>query len=412
MGIALPVALGIAGTARTTRAADVAGHVGATYALNVAGAIAGALASGFLLLPRVGSLRTLIALSALLVLSGLWLTWRRAAHRPASGVIAASFLVLSQQLPDPFRVAVDRRYGSALEEIWRDEGAQTAVSVRGGSGQRVLYLDGLHQASDAPEMVSLHRSIGHLPMVLHPAPAEVLVVGMGGGATPGALSLYPGARIEVVELSEGVQRSAAFFAHVNYALLRRPNVTVRIDDGRNFLALTDRTFDVITADIIQPEHAGAGLVYSREYFSLVREALKDDGIALQWIGHRPPVEYTLIMRTFLDAFPNATLWYDGNFLVGTRRPLAIDPAAFDRLRAHPEVRAGLDAVGLTGFDVLRSWYTADAVAMRAYVGDGPILTDDRPLVEYRHWLPRPGDQPPLDLSRLARPSFTPFEPRR
>lgn len=38
--------------------------------------------------------------------------------------------------------------------------------------------------------------------------------------------------------------------------------------------------------------------------------------------------------------------------------------------------------------------------MRRFVGDGPILTDDRPLVEYHHWLPRPDDQPPLNVSSL------------
>ena len=38
--------------------------------------------------------------------------------------------------------------------------------------------------------------------------------------------------------------------------------------------------------------------------------------------------------------------------------------------------------------------------MRAFVGDGPLLTDDRPLVEYHHWLPRPEEQPPLNVSAL------------
>jgi spermidine synthase len=141
-------------------------------------------------------------------------------------------------------------------------------------------------------------------------------------------------------------------------------------------------------------------VYSREYFTLVRNALDEDGVVLQWIGHRPRVEYTLIMRTFLDVFPDATLWYDANFMVGTRAPLRIDAGALDRLRQNPITRDALDAVGLTGFDVLRSWYTGSATEMRAFVGDGPILTDDRPLVEYHHFLPRPDDQPPLDLSSL------------
>ena len=149
--------------------------------------------------------------------------------------------------------------------------------------------------------------------------------------------------------------AAPFFAHVNYDLLNQPNVNIRIDDGRNFLTFTDRRFDVITADIIQPGHAGAGHVYSREYFSLVRRALKPDGVVLQWIGQRPSVEYKLIMRTFLDVFPHATLWNDGEFMVGTVEPLPIDPATLDRLALASGRRArALDAIGLTGFDVLRT----------------------------------------------------------
>ena len=278
MGIGFPLALGIAGRrSDADRDADVARRVGALYSLNVAGAIAGSLGAGFLLLPRIGSVNALIALAAMFVASGLWLTVsRRTAARLAAvgGHRSSLFIFVSRELPDPFKVAIDRRYGDRLLEFWRHEGPQTAVSVRASQFQHVLYLDGLHQANDQPAMVSLHRAIGHLPMVLHGDPKEVLVVGMGGGATPGAVSQYPNARVDVVELSEGVRQAAPFFAHVNYDLLTQPNVTVRIDDGRNFLSLTDRQFDVITADIIQPGHAGAGHVYSREYFTLVRNALQ------------------------------------------------------------------------------------------------------------------------------------------
>ena len=416
MGIGFPLALGIAGRrSDEDRQEDVARRVGVMYSLNVAGAIAGSLGAGFLLLPRIGSVNALIALAAMFVASGLWLLSTGRGSLPGSDVrssqqrgytrwllaaaIAIAFVVIARQLPDPFKVAIDRRYGNQLLEFWRHEGPQTAVSVRASQFQHVLYLDGLHQANDQPAMVRLHRAIGHLPMVLHGDPKDVLVVGMGGGATPGAVSQYPNARVEVVELAEGVRQAAPFFKHVNYDLLTQPTVTVRIDDGRNFLALTDRRFDVITADIIQPGHAGAGHVYSREYFSLVRNALNDDGVVLQWIGHRPRAEYTLIMRTFLEVFPDATLWYDANFMVGTRRPLSLDRGALDRLRENPQTRDALDAVGLNSWEALRSWYTTGPAEMRAFVGDGPILTDDRPLVEY-HWLPRPEEEPPLDLSSL------------
>lgn len=403
MGLGFPLALGIAArSAGVVDRSELVRRIGGLYSLNVAGAIAGSLGAGFLLLPTAGSVNTLIALAALFLLSGLWVVLsRRGVWRWAAAlVLAASFFLVARDLPDPFRVAIDRRYGNLLLEFWRDEGAQTAVSVHASQFQHVLYLDGLHQANDQPAMVALHRAIGHLPMVLHGAPKDVLVVGMGGGATPGAVSQHAGAHVQVVELSDSVRKAAPFFAHVNYDLLNRPNVTVRIDDGRNFLSLTEQRFDVITADIIQPGHAGAGHVYSQEYFTLVRNALKDDGVVLQWIGHRPFVEYTLIMRTFLAVFPHATLWNDANFMVGTLQPLRIDPGALARIRRHPETRDALDAVGLRQFDDLRKLFTAGPDEMRAFVGAGPVLTDDRPLVEYHHWLPRPEEQPPLDLSSL------------
>ncbi|HWI18320.1 MAG TPA: fused MFS/spermidine synthase [Vicinamibacterales bacterium] len=399
MGAGFPLALGIA--ARSAEPGSLARRIGALYSLNVAGAILGSLGTGFVLLTRAGSLNTLIVLGALLAVSGAMILVKRGGAASWASAIAllTVFFVTARDLPDPFRVAIDRRYGNQLLEFWRDEGAQTAVSVRASQFQHVLYLDGLHQANDQPAMVELHRSIGHLPMVLHGAPRTVLVVGMGGGATPGAVSQYD-ANVQIVELSDSVRKAAPFFAHVNYDLLNRPNVSVRVDDGRNFLALSGRKFDVITADIIQPGHAGAGHVYSREYFTLVRNALNDNGVVLQWIGQRPFVEYSLIMRTFLDVFPNATLWADAGFMVGTVQPLKIDPAAIDRLRQRPETRAALDAVGLRSFDDLRAWFTAGPDEMRAFVGAGPILTDDRPLVEYHHRLPRPEEQPPLNLSSL------------
>ena len=404
MGVGFSLALGAASRARSAAsgAIGVADRVGRLYALNVIGAIAGSLAAGFVLLPWLGATHALVALSACYLLSAVMLaashrTWRSAI---AIVLVLAAFIPIARDLGDPFKIAIDRRYGDILPEFWRHEGVQTAVSVRATRLQHVLYLDGLHQANDQPEMVKLHRTLGHLPMVLQGSAVDVLVVGMGGGATPGAVSQHPGSHVQVVELSDSVVKASPFFAHVNYDLLNQPNVNVRIDDGRSFLTFTDRRFDVITADIIQPGHAGAGHVYSREYFSLVRNALKPNGVVLQWIGHRPSVEYKLIMRTFLDVFPNATLWNDGEFMVGTVAPLQIDPAALARMRAHPATREALDAVGLTDFAVLRKWYTAGPDEMRALVGPGPLLTDDRPLVEYHHWLPPDAEQPPLDLSAV------------
>jgi spermidine synthase len=402
MGMSLPVALRVAAAPRPDDSAGtIARRVGALYSLNVLGAIAGALVGGFVLLPVLGVRRGLTALAAVYALTGIALVLghaRRLAPIGATVVAVVAFALLAVRVPDPFSAAYERRYGRDMREFWRDEGVQTAVSVHASQFRRSLYLDGLHQANDTPDMVRLHRTIGLLPLVLHPAPTDALVVGLGGGATSGAVSQHHGTRVQIVELSESVRRAAPFFAHVNYDVLNRPNVRLRVDDGRNFLLLSGETFDVITADIIQPIHAGAGNLYSREYFTLVRRALKPHGVALQWIGQRPPFQYKLLMRTFLDVFPHATLWLDGNLLVGSLEPLQLDRSVFDGKRRDPETRAALDEIGLTSFEVLCSWYTAGPQELRRYAGEGPVLTDDRPLLEYH--LSLPDDPEPLDLSPL------------
>jgi spermidine synthase len=181
-------------------------------------------------------------------------------------------------------------------------------------------------------------------------------------------------------------------------VLAQPHVRLRVDDGRNYLLTTRERYDVITADIIQPEHAGAGLVYSAEYFGLARKALDEDGVMLQWIGHRPALQYRLLVRAFLAAFPETTLWNDGTLLVGSKRPLVISRSAFERQQRAPRTREALDAIGLRGFEDLTARFVAGPAALRAFVGEGEMLSDDRPRLEFHRSLPR--NQAAIDLSPL------------
>lgn len=385
MGYAFPIAIAL-WSARGRAEAAPDREVGRLYSANVLGGIAGAVIGGFVLLPRLGSRLSLILLAAMYLATSLALFVPRRQWRAATALVLL-FAGAAALVPDPFEVSLVRRHGQDEQILWREEGVQTSVSIHAGvAPARLMYLDGLHQASDAPEMVWLHRLIGHLPMVLHPDPKRSLVVGLGGGATPGAVSQHA-TDLQVVELSDTVRKGAAFFRHVNYDLLTRPNVRLRVDDGRNFLTRTSDRFDVTTADLIQPEHAGAGNLYSREYFTLVRGVLADGGLALQWIGQRPETQYKLIMRTFLEVFPHTTLWLDGQLMVGALEPLRLSPGLVDDKRAVPETRQALDDVRLDSFATLLSWYQAGPDELRRFVGAGPVLTDDRPLVEYHRSLP-------------------------
>lgn len=401
MGMAFPIGTRIWAGGRSGHAGTASARVGALYAVNVAGAILGSVVAGFLLLPWLGSRASLLTVAGAQVATGCVLMVlstgaARAALPVALGV--ALWIIPAAALPDPFATALTLRHPPGERVLWREEGLQTTVSVNSDAeGRRVMYLDGLHQANDTPGMIAVHQMIGHLPMLLHSGPARALVVGLGGGATAGAVARH-GASVDVVELSASVVRGAEWFRHVNGDVLRQPNVRLRVDDGRNHLLLSGRRYDVITADIIQPIHAGAGNLYSVEYFLLARRALDQGGLMLQWIGHRDETQYKLIMRTFLRVFPHATAWADGSLLVGSMVPLEVRSEVIERKLADPRVRDAVSSVGIADVESLLRLYTAGPDAMRRFVGDGLVLADDRPLVEYHRSLA--AAEGPLDLSSL------------
>jgi len=384
-GAAFPIGLRIWASGIDEDATGAGERLGTFYSVNVAAGIVGSVAAGFLLIPLLGTKTTLIFLASILLVSGLLLLAALPGTRRlvVGVVVVVAFVALIVvAVPNPYTAALENRYPGE-ELLWQDEGAQATVSVheRPDVGP-VMYIDGLSQATTSADVVELHRMIGVLPTAVHPDPKTALVVGLGGGATPGAIAAQHGMDVTVVELSRGVIHASDWFRDVNYRVVDRDNTHMRVDDGRNHLLVTDDRYDVITADIIPPGTAGAGKLWSVEYWRLAREALRPGGVMLQWIGDLRPEPYKMIMRSFLEVFPETTLWYHGQLLVGTKGPLQLDRASFERRLEFPETRAVLADVGITSFDDLMALYYAGPSTLHAYVGAGPLLTDDRPRLEF------------------------------
>jgi spermidine synthase len=260
------------------------------------------------------------------------------------------------------------------------------------TGRLDMFLNGQGQASDDSGMVWFHRLLGHLPMTLHPNPEDVLIVGIGGGATAGALSQHKPARMSIVELSHTVVEGATYFNHVNADILRYPNLRLKIDDGRNHLLLTNRQYDVITADVIHPRNAGSAVLYSYEYYQLARKALKPGGIMAQWLednGDNPDnvAQRKLMARTFLAAFPHVTMWAFGALMIGSEQPLDIDLDTIARRWPQRNLDQALAGSGFDSPEAVRSLYNWSDAELRAWAGEGPIMTDDRPYIEYFLSLP-------------------------
>ena len=391
MGLAYPIGLHLYVGATAGDSARAASRIGTFNSLNLVGAIFGSLIGGFVLLPKLGSRTSLIAVAILIFASGLalliYVLKKPALRIAAAGVLAAGFGVVAVRTVDPFHVFLNVRY-PGQKVAWYEEAVEGTVSVHGDRpGNYMLVLDGNHQANDTGPMLATHRRIALLGLALHPEVREMLVVGLGGGATPGAAVTHEGVELDVVELSSAVVRASKLFAHANHNLLEQPNVHMRVDDGRNYLTLTKKKYDLITADLIQPIHAGSNNVYSKEYFEAVRAALKPGGMTMQW-ANGTEAEYKTICRTFQTVFPYATVWGDGSLLLGTVEPLVLRESDYQWKLQSPGRKQGLVELGADTFDKLLAMYMAGPDELRAYLGDGPILTDDRPLAEYFLSLPR------------------------
>jgi spermidine synthase len=397
MGATFPLAarLWAAGSDRLGR------RLGGIYGANVAGAIVGSLAGGFVLVPLLGAHLGLLVLAAANVAVGtVLLVVVTRAWWPLVGGTAALVLVGWGATRPPLHAVVFAQHFPDQDLVAYWEGLENTVSVgRAADGVQTLFTNSRGQTNDAPDLVRYHRVMGHLAALLAPGSApRALVVGLGAGATPGAIARHSGAQVDVVELSGAVIAAAPLFSVANDGVLKQPNVHLSIDDGRNFLLRNHVSYDVVTADVVHPYDAGATNLYSVEYFSLVARSLKPNGIMVQWVSPGGAFEHSLIVRTFLCAFPHASLWLGGDLLIGSRSPLVLSRAQLEQRLADPRARSALSDVGFNHAQDVLAQFRADDPSLRQYAGPGPILTDDHPLLEY--FLALDAGQEPLDVSQF------------
>jgi spermidine synthase len=291
------------------------------------------------------------------------------------------------------RIVESRFLGNSA--VWVGEGLETSVAVIQNKETGILSMwnNGQSQASTDGGVVWFHRLLGHLPMILHKDPQDVLIVGLGGGTTAGAMAQHNPARLDIVELSETVVHGARYFGDINGHVLDFPNLHLTIDDGRNHLLLNNRKYDVVTTDSIHPRNAGASVLYSYEYYDLVRKSLKPGGLMAQWLEDRGDdnpdndVQRKLMARTFARAFPYTSMWAFGALLIGSNEPIDTSQAA---IAARWEQRRYGEHLAGSGYDSpesIHELFVLGDADLRKWAGEGPIMTDDHPYVEYFLSLP-------------------------
>jgi spermidine synthase len=174
-------------------------------------------------------------------------------------------------------------------EVRRDYAA-SVVSTGTGPG-RVLLVNGIGMTSLTP----ITKFMVHLPLALHREPPKSALIICFGMGTTYRSALSWDLETTTVELVPDVPKAFGFYHADAAQILHNPKVHIVIDDGRRYLKRTREKFDVIVIDPPPPpEAAGSSLLYSVEFYDLVKQHLKPHGILQTWF----PVGEVLVAQGF------------------------------------------------------------------------------------------------------------------
>ncbi|PYQ09055.1 MAG: spermidine synthase [Acidobacteria bacterium] len=322
---------------------DVAGtgrRVGVLQAANIAGCVGGSLLAGLVGLTWAGSagvLRLLVLAGVVFAAVGIVRTEARGAF--AAG--AASLLALALLMPGE-RALWLRLHGLTGGEalVAEDATGVVALTPREIGGWRVWVNGRSH--STLP-FGGIHTALGAAPALMHPAPRDVAVIGLGSGDTAWAAGCRreETQRVRVYEICSpqlGLLSALAAMPEPPPKLgrfLRDPRLEVRIADGRHAFSVSEESYDLIEMDPLPPSSPYSGNLYSLEFFVLCARRLRPGGVLCTW------APTARVRRTFLRAMPHVLQLGDGSILVGSNRPLALDLGAWEERVMSDAVRSYL-----------------------------------------------------------------------
>jgi spermidine synthase len=399
-GVAFPFAVALA----TRQDESVCTDLGVIYAVNTAGAIAGALLSGFALISWFGlhgTIRLVTILSAAGALLVLWFG-RASGHARTLGVaVALGALALGIWLPDWDRLLLSSgayKYAAALRGpdlptalkagrlLYYREGPSGTVAVRRLTGSTSLAIDGKVDASNSGDMLT-QRLLAHVPLLLHESPRRVAILGLGSGVTLGSALTHPIEAADVLEISPEVVDASRFFDTENHGALMDARSRLIVGDGRSHLLLTRETYDVIVSEPSNPWMAGIASLFTREFFAAARKRLAPGGLLCQW-AHTYDIstdDLKSIVATFISVFPDGSLWLIGDgdvLLIGSNAPIEGRLSGMATAWQRPRVAKDLASVGVKEPFHLLSMLVAEGDRLREWTKDAPIQTDDRAKLEF------------------------------
>ena len=359
-------------------------NAGRSYSVNIAGGILGPLVAAYVLLPTIGTRAALLVLSVPMFLLFAW-SRRRVSWSVGQGAaIVMPFAAIFAFAVFVSRSYEDGKFYQGPHEVRRDQVA-TVIAYGEGMGKRLL-VNGVGMTFLTP----ITKVMAHLPLAIKNEAKAGLIICFGMGTTLRAMHSW-GIDTTIVELSRSVTESFGFFFADSQDVIADPKTHIVVDDGRRYLLRSNRKFDVITLDPPPPiEAAASSLLYSKEFYDVVKAHLAPNGILQQWFpGGEENIQYA-VAQSLRESFPYVVAFKSiedwGYHFLASASPIPDltsaefvarlpEPAKRDLLEWNPNLSIERMAVNILS-------RRTDIKKLLPVGGKNRIVTDDLPYNEY------------------------------
>jgi len=321
-------------------------RVAKTYALNTLGTIAGSTITGFYCISAFGSEFTLRLLGGLVTALALpqalvFTSWKRKVTFVLLSLGCLGSLVFSRPWDMArmttgsniyFAPGFDRAKHKVVDFVEDVHGGMTTVTFDGQV--YTLMTNGKFEGNSGPERLD-QVLFAAIPNLFVKERKRALNIGIGTGQTLRVLHSFGYEALDAVDISPNVVKSARrWFQSVHQGVFDEANVKVLYRDGRNHLRLTDARYDLISIELTSIWFASAGNLYSKEFYELCRQRLREGGVLQQWVQlhHIELEDIATIIRTMKTVFPEVELWLGGHqgILIGSSSLQAPDTAVLQQ----------------------------------------------------------------------------------
>lgn len=374
IGTASPFAIRLAIT-EANQAGKISGRI---YAISTLGSFIGTFLPVLVLIPTIGTYRTFLVISSLLLivaLIGIFLAqgWKRVLFYVWMPIILVLLFLFGANGASKTTPGLVYETESAYNyiQVIRQDG-YSMLRLNEGQGIHSIYKPGVYNYNGTWEQVLSAPFFNQAPIAIDDV-KEVAIVGLAAGTTAKEVAAaFPNVEIDGIEIDPVIVGIGQ-----KYFAMNEPNLNIIIQDGRWALSHSSKKYDVISIDAYRPPYIPASLT-TQEFFQIVRDHLSPAGVMVINVG-RTPDDRRLINSLYATAstvFP--TLYVSdlpesyNSMLFATAQPTTIKSFMDNYARLYAD--SGTPKFLL---EIMAQTYAG----LHPQTEPGVIFTDDRAPVE-------------------------------